>query len=365
MITRFVFAFGMGLVLAVPASQAQQVPGVQGCVGSTCDKPVEIPGVKGCVGLGCKCSQAQLDGGMVDTELGCRKKCDSAKVTEAMEAYKRDLKIATGLWEDADEQGDRALEEFHETGDEILKEMGVGGIGKTVEETLPKIGEHVLEETGAAKTLLIELPQAAEIPITVGTTLVETGVTIHHVSAAVDNLDYATQSEAEMRARGDQKWKQALDNLERAKAEEAGCEAANKALDEKVKADRALEKQARRYMEEGGIIGPDGRVTKVYYVGNQEFRDAQHALDAAKELVAHRKQSGALDRRGGPARAAFTPGLTVAGAPADEVKQAINDISVAEAHIRQGTTRVVNRLNQYQKMRRQLRALRSQIQAKP
>ncbi len=365
MITRFVFAIGISLVLAVPASQAQQVPGVQGCVGSTCDKPVEIPGVQGCVGLGCKCSQAQLDGGMVDTGLGCRKKCDDTKVSEAMEAYKRDLKIATGLWKDADEEGDRALEEFRETGDDILKEMGVGGIGKAAEETLPKIGEHVLEETGTAKALLIELPQTAEIPITVGTTLVEMGTAVHHVSAAVDDLDYATQSEAEMRARGDQKWKQALDDLERAKAEETACKAANKALDEKVKADRALEKQARRYMEEGGIIGPDGRVTKVYYVGNQEFRDAKRALDAAKELVAHRKQSGALDRRGVPTRATLTADLTVAGAPANEVKQAITDISVAEAHIRQGTTSVINRLKQYQKMRKQLRALRSQIQAKP
>jgi len=352
----------IGLMLAPPVLLAQQVPGVQGCVGAGCDAPVEVPGVQGCVGMGCKCSQAQLDGGMVDTELGCRKNC---KAAEAMDAYKRDLKIATGLWEDADEEGDRALEEFHETGDEILKEMGLGGIGKTAEETLPKIGEHILEETGTAKTLLIELPQTAEIPITVGTTLVEMGTAVHHVSAAVDNLDYATQSEAEMRARGDQKWKQALENLERAKADEAACAAANKALDEKVKADRALEKQARRYMEEGGIIGPDGRVTKVYYVGNQEFRDAGRALDAAKELVAHRKQSGALDRRGVPARAALMPGLTVAGAPADEIKEAITDISIAETHIRKGMTSVADRLKQYQKMRKQLRALRSQIQAKP
>lgn len=359
MISRSFMVIMIGSLLATPILLAQQVPGVQGCVGAGCDEPVEVPGVQGCVGMGCKCTQEQVDGGMVDTDLGCRKNC---KAAEAMEAYKRHLEDALDLWKEADEQGDNALEEFHEAGDDILKELGVGGIAKTAEEVLPRIGEHVLKETGTVKVLLRELPVAAEGAITVATTLAETAAAIYNVSTAVDNLDYATQSQAKTLSIAEAKWKKALDDLEHAKASEAACEAANKSLDEKVKADRALELQARRYMERGGVIGPDGRIVEVYYVGNQEFRDAKSALDAAKELVAHR-QSGALDGRGVPGWAALTAARTVAGVPVDERTEAIKYIALAEAHIRKGTASVVARLKQYQTMRAQLHALRAQIDA--
>jgi hypothetical protein len=51
---RVLRALGLILVMATSSSHAQQVPGVQGCVGSGCTGPVAVPGVQGCVGMGCK-----------------------------------------------------------------------------------------------------------------------------------------------------------------------------------------------------------------------------------------------------------------------------------------------------------------------
>ncbi|MGH9426782.1 MAG: hypothetical protein ACRD2L_10845, partial [Terriglobia bacterium] len=258
-----------------------------------------------------------------------KKKCDA---TKAWEEYERDLKIVIGLWEDAEEDGDRALEEFNEAGEEILSELGVGGGAKIAEETVPKITEHVLHKTGVAKGLLTELPPVAE-GVTAGVGVVvpflEGCAAVYNLNVVTNNLDYATRSQAKMYARADEKWKQVLADLERAKAEDKKCEDENKALDEKVKAEQELEKAARRYMEQGGLITPDGRVIDVYYVGNKDFRDADAALEAAKQLVTRRRQSGYLERQFVLRRVVFVESEIFAEAyvmTREEAKEAIRQI---------------------------------------
>lgn len=321
-----------------------------------------------CRSTDCPCTSAQIKEGMENTAKGCRKKC---RATKAWEDYKRDLKIVLGVWEDADADGDRALDEFNEAGSEIITELGIGGVAKTGEETVPKIAELTLHKTGIAKGLLKALPEGAEtatVGVGVVVPLAEDAAALYNTNTAIDNLNYATQSQAKMYAQADEKWKQALADLARAKEEEQQCEAENKALDEKLKAEQDLEKAARHYMEQGGLIMPDGRVIDVYFVGNKEFRNANEALEAAKQLVTQRRQSGYLDRQPVRHRVVLAWSKRIADSSSEtyvvtseEAKKAIKFIEIAEGHIHQGATITVKELKLYQEIRERLLSIRTRI----
>jgi hypothetical protein len=289
--------------------------------------------------------------------------CDSLA---AWNDYKRDLKIVEGIWDDAEKDSERSLEEFNEAGKEIEKELLIGLSAKVAEETVPKFAEHVLEETKTATALIKDLPTAGAGEFFIAgagvmVPLTEAAAATYNLQVALNNFDNASRSQANMYLRADEKWKQLLADLKRAQEcdAKAGADA---------EAEQELEKRARRYMEQGGIITPDGRVIDVYFVANKEYRDANAALEAAKKLVTARRQSGALTRQPFLRFAAFAPNANLADPSAQNylitagaAQESIRKINLAEEHLRRGTTLIVKELKEYGSLRQNLRSIRSRM----
>lgn len=107
MICKNFLIVSIGLMFAIPVSYAQQVPGVQGCVGAGCDAPVAVPGVQGCVGMGCN-------------------PCDPSLWAE----YERKKKIAEDLFAAAAKQRKEVKDEAAEFYEKQLEGMGEVAVAK-------------------------------------------------------------------------------------------------------------------------------------------------------------------------------------------------------------------------------------------
>jgi tetratricopeptide (TPR) repeat protein len=297
----------------------------------------------------------------------------SDKAKKAWDDYRRDERVFSELYKNAMDDGDRALEDFVEQGNEILQEQGVGVGFKLSEEIVPKIAEHVVEKTGAAESALgtaLMRDLAPEIEGASSATgnalvLVEEAAALKTLSTALDNLDYAQRSEDKFIARADDKWEKALDDLKRALAAEQECAD----LKKKAEAEDRLEKQARRYIEVDGAIGPDGTVKEIYYVGNKEYKDATQALDAAKQLLSRRSgQSGALSLQPLMTFVALQSTPAPSGQPTEahsvaraDIKEAMRQLKNADRQIKTGTLFVVRDLKKSAQLRRNLDSIRSRM----
>ena len=115
--------------------------------------------------------------GLPDLSLGvgtCRdeKNCPCKEAEEAWKEYKKHLKVAEGLYDDAFGESDRALKEFDEAMDEVMGELGMIGGGMTGEEIASMVVERSLKE--AAKQALSDL----EMINTLGTEVVSDVVAV-------------------------------------------------------------------------------------------------------------------------------------------------------------------------------------------
>jgi hypothetical protein len=235
----------------------------------------------------------------------------------AWNAYKRQLHAVEGLWAQADAVDSSALVEFDEQVGEIGKDMGVGpALGG-----LPKAAEVAVQqyELAEAATLENEMMEAIEkadwgefvtlqdqlSEVAKGANLVggvTTGVgTVAELAdmymwgsmtnAAVTNLNQAMQAQAHILDRADAEWAKLLDAAAEAMKQEKACAADQ----QKLKADRALQRRAEHYVEnlEHGVFNPDGTLGSQWTIGNQTYTSWTEAVNAAKQLLAARGQSSA------------------------------------------------------------------------
>ena len=339
-----------------------------GCNGSLADALAGLPAAAAAA------LKAMVDKHQADAAAGkgqpltCLGDCEN-KANQAWDDYMRNLKIVLGLWDDADKEFDRGIEEFRKAKDEILEDM-VGEIGEEIgEESLPWIAEEILKKTGKAKVLIKPIGGEAANVAGAGAGVVlfvaETGMILKNVQVSVDNLEYSSQSQNKMRLRADEKWKQVLDDLDRALALDKACAEANAETAAKAKAERKLEERARQYMDENF-----DNFHKTYRIGSKDYKDANTALEAAKKIIeAHYKgRSGYVKQESIMRLAAYAPSYDLFG-PAEqggfiapqEVQEAITQLNIAEAHLRRGTTLIVKALKAYRNMLQNLDSIRSRI----
>lgn len=312
--------------------------------------------------------KAMVDKHQADAAAGKNRPltCLGACGSQAWEDYKRNLKIVLGIWDDADKEFDRGLEEFKVAKEEIRRDM-VGEIAEEfAEESLPTIIEYIVKKTGKAKVLIKPIGgEAANVAGAGGSVILfvtEAGMIFKNVQVSVDNLEYSAQSHNKMRLRADEKWKQALDDLERALAKDKACEEANAETAAKAKAERKLEQQARKYLDENF-----DNFHKTYRIGSTEYKDANAALEAAKKIIEahHKGRSGYVKQESMIRAAAYAPGGPLIGLDrsitSQQLQEAIRQLNLTESHLRRGTTLILKALKVYRNMRQNLDSSRSRM----
>ena len=329
-----------------------------------------------CVGF-CRCCG--------QTKCFCQAVCEcDEKAKKAWEDYQRHLKVVLDLYDNAFDNGDKSLERFTEDMNDILKEMGAPGTSiypkgvtssadwaELSREEVKLAAEEAARRARAAKSGLAnplsEAPKAAtpvSVVAEVIATIVELALYSKEVYDTTNNLNYATASEAKQFAQAHEKWEQALNDLKQALAKEKECEDVKKKLD----AEERLEKHASHYVQTMGLIKPDGSVVDVYYVGGKEYKDAKEALEAAKNLLRAQSQSRFSDRQllmwvtslvqSGQAANSSSDTYRV---PREKVEQALQQVTVAETHLRNGASLIRDELANYGRIRTELRVVRSQM----
>ena len=315
--------------------------------------------------------------GLPDLSLGvgtCRdeKNCPCKESEEAWKEYKKHLKVAEGLYDDAFGESDRALKEFDEAMDEVMGELGMIGGGMTGEEIASMVVERSLKE--AAKQALSDLEMintlgtevvsdVVAVPATLLVTLMKVAMAYRMLTLTIDDLEHSAQSQQKMFLQGDEKWKQTLADFQKAREKDEQC--AKEKL-RRAEAERKLEKRAERYLQENSIIAPDGH--DIFYVGNKKYKDAQQALEAAKQLLSPPGQSGfiqsryfltlATHRKRPEMGAKPTQPVSV---PITKLKAAKEQINLAISHIRTGTAALEAAFFKYGSFRDQMRFIRSQM----
>ena len=304
----------------------------------------------------------------------CRdeKNCPCKGVEEAWKEYKKHLKVAEGLYNDAFDEGDRALKEFDEGADEVMQELGMIGGGMTSEEIAAKVAERSLKEAAKQAFADLELintlgteitPEFIDVPASLLVTLMKVAMAYRMLTLAIDDLEYSAQSQQKMFSQGDEKWKQTLADFQKAREKDEQC--AKEKL-RRAEAERKLEERADRYLQENSIIAPDGR--DIFYVGNKEYKDAHQALEAAKRFLSSPGQSGSIPshhfftlvtHRKKPEMGAM-PNQPVS-VPAAKFKAAKEQINSAISHIRTGTSSLEAAFFKYRSFHEHMRFVQSQM----
>ena len=310
----------------------------------------------------------------------CRdeKNCPCKGVEEAWKEYKKHLKVAEGLYNDAFDESDRALKEFDEGTDEVMQELGMIGGGMASEELGPKVVEYSLKY--AAKQALADLelinsqiktlstevaPDVVSVPATLLVTLTKVWMAYHMLTLAIDDLEYSAQSQQKMFSQGDEKWKQVLADFQKAREKDEQC--AKEKL-RRAEAERKLEERADRYLQENSIIAPDGR--DIFYVGDKEYTDAHQALEPAKRFLSSPGESGSIPshhffalvtHRKKPEMGAM-PSQPVS-VPHVKLKAAREQIDSSISHIRTGTSSLEAAFFKYRSFHEQMRFIQSQMGA--
>ncbi len=270
---------GFGIISALsalmiaPPSQAANVPGVQGCVGATCDAPVEIPGVKGCVGLGCN-------------------PCDPSVWVE----YERKKKTAEELFEAAAKQRAEVKEEAAKFYKEQLEGMGEVAAAKgpplAMAGKLKHNGLVAMGKTGkdlAAKAAYLERSRAAAAVIE-GAELggaAGTALWIYTLAEKTRQLNAEWEANRKMAAEAARLLKEATDAFRAYGDQMKDCAKAR----EKQQAAEALKDRARELMETWDNNG------NLYRDPSGNILDASAALKRAKEILSN---SAAFDDRREP-----------------------------------------------------------------
>ena len=233
---------------------------------------------------------------------------------EAWEAYKRDLQVVTGMWNDVDAENLRALAEFDSAADEIDRNMlqGLGrsllkqgndismsdeaAVAKLEHEVSVRVGqgemdlaERAYEEFDAETAAVQEEAWTELIAFELPEKLLEAWEWNEEKNEAIANLDRSEQSQAKTLRQADDRWRQVLDDLRRATAQDAKCASDRKQLEREAQ----LEKAARDYIQnlEMGYHRPDGTWQRQWVIRNRAYNDYRSAVDAAKQLLSGARQS--------------------------------------------------------------------------
>lgn len=246
--------------------------------------------------------------------------CDAAN--KAWAKYKRDIKIVNAMFQEADSETMRALEEFDEAAADIRKDMLIGsGLGASVDAADEAAGEHdivkmanqaaKIDQEAAEEIRSGDIDAAARIEdelnaeinavndegwVTleygIAADLIHVGIWWTMYQDAVANFDRSKQSQLRMLDQADKKWKEVLADLAKANAQDAQCTADRK----KLRQEQDLERRAAHYIEnlEGGYHRADGSWQRQWVIHDRAYNDYQSAINAAKQILSPPPSSGSL-----------------------------------------------------------------------